>query len=192
MKKIISLAVFLLAFTFPSISSADSDSVFPLGYSHISVTTGLAIFTDGNVDDLGIDDGNYLGVAAYVALNPRVYLGLEVNRLEEEGRSPAGRIELEFMPIELNLKYSKSVNDYIVLDLGGGVSKTSVEEVIRNPGKSRRAGWQHGLQAFAGLNFLMGDFFAGFNVKWQTMDDFKASSYDYNNIRLGFRAGIIF
>lgn len=191
MKKIFSLVIFLMAFTVPSISSADS--VFPLGDLHFELTTGSALFTDNNVDDLGIDDGNYFGAAAYVSVSPRVYLGVEVSRIEETGRFGNGnKIELEFMPVEVNLKYTNAINDNLVLSLGGGISKTSIDEKITTVGSSTRSGWLHGLQAFAGLDLIIDTFFLGFEVKWQTMDDFKASSYDYNNIRLGFRAGMMF
>lgn len=192
MKKFI-VAIIFMGFTLNStVSKADSDSVFPLGYSHVSVHTGTAIFTDDNVDNLGVDDGNHSGVAIYVSVNPRLYLGAEVSFLEEESNSILGKIELELMPVEINLKYSKGVNEHLVLDLGGGVSKTFIEEKITSATFQRRSAWQHGLQAFAGINLLMSDFFAGFSVKWQTMDDFKASSYDYNNIRLDFRLGMMF
>lgn len=191
MKKITSLAVFLIAFSFPAISSADS--VFPLGDVHFELTTGSALYTDSNVDDLGIDDGTFFGTAVYVSVSPRLYLGLEVSRVEETGRFGNGnKIELEFMPVEVNLKYTNAVNDNLVLSLGGGISKTSIEEKITTVGSSTRRGWQHGLQAFAGLDLIVDAFFLGFDVKWQTMDDFKASSYDYNNIRLGFRLGMMF
>lgn len=190
MKKISSLLVFLAFFVFPHKSFADS--VFPMGYSHLFVNVGNAYFTDDNVDELDLDNATFFGGGFYAALNPKVYLGLEYHRAEEDGRFILGTSEVEFNPVELNLKYSQLVNDHLVLDLGGGISRTYIEEKITTTGSVTRDGWFHGIQLFAGLNILMGNAFLGFDIKWHTMDDFKFVSYDYNNIRLGAKLGVTF
>jgi len=190
MKRTACAFIFLIVFVFPGSSFADS--VFPLGYSHIIIGGGNVYFTNSDVDDLELDDANFFGGSMYVSLAPKVYLGGEYHRAEKESRFLGGKAELEFNPIEINLKYSQLVNDYLVLNLGGGISRTFIEEKITTVGSVTKDGWFHGVQLFAGVDVLFDNTFVGFYFKWQTMDDFTCTSYDYSNFRLGAHVGFTF
>ena len=158
----------------------------PLGMGNLAVKLDWIKFTDGDLGDLDIDSGFYLGLEGYGMVAQNVYLGMEAGWTNTDGDFDA---ELTYVPIELNIKYAVPAAQNLAFDIGAGISY--------NYGEFKMAGsslddWMFGGQFFVDLNYTINQFFMGISAKYQINEDFKDYDFNYNNWRLGGQIGVMF
>lgn len=168
-----------------------------LGIGDLAVKVDYINFTDDVVKDFDNDEGSYVGLEAYAAITPNLYLGAEIGYANPDGRIYIEGVPLDtevtFVPIELNLKYAIKADPNLVIDFGAGVSSNYVkEEESAFDFSDSRDDWLLGGQFFMDLNYTMNQFFIGVNTKYQLTEDFKDFNYNYNNWRIGGQLGVMF
>ena len=164
----------------------------PLGSGNFAVKTDYIGFTDAYFDrNDNQDDGLYLGLEGYGKMTKNLYLGGEIGI----GFNMEGREEIYFIPVELNVKYAIEAARDFVVDVGAGLSYSSVEiqySSLFGTGKESRSDWLFGGQVFADLTYQIHRFTIGFNGKYQITEDFKDEGIDLSNFRLGVQMGMLF
>jgi hypothetical protein len=108
MKKIILLSLMIvLVFASTTLNAAEK---YALGMGNVAVKVDYIYFTDDVFDNVDIKDAVYLGLEAYYAIMPNLYLGMEAGWA---GPSNDGRVDdidvdldINYVPVELNLKYA--------------------------------------------------------------------------------------
>jgi hypothetical protein len=165
----------------------------PLGSGNVAVKLDYIAFTDSHFDAVGNeDDGLYLGLEGYGKITPYWYFGGEIGT---GTNIDFGGEEITFVPIELNLKYAQEATRNLVVDLGAGLSYSSVEIQYRPlfmRAREKREDWLFGGQVFADLTYKIYWFSIGVNGKYQITENFKDEGIDLNNFRLGVQMGIVF
>jgi len=193
----------------------------PLGKGNFAVKVDYIAFTHDHWSDSGDDEGIYLGLEGYFEVAPNWYLGGEVGTAANLNLDPFGGLfagpilkyteaeevegdedDINFVPVELNLKYAMEAASHFVVDFGAGLSCSYVELdrpiyflLDENTVTSRtetRDEWLFGAQVFADLTFKIRWFSIGVNGKYQITEDFKDDDFDLSNWRLGAHIGIIF
>ncbi len=154
-------------------------------------------FTGGFVKDNGIDKSVYLAVEGYAHVAPEIFLGLEAGVARPSGTANNQKTELTYVPVELNAKYVNEFWPNMNLGIGGGMSANYVSEtVVSGSSVFKHDGWLLGGQIFAELLFVSGNYFAGFNTKYQFTDNIVGASgvpaHRYSNWRFGGLAGVYF
>lgn len=168
-----------------------------------AIGKGLALkidylnFTDSFVKDNNIDKSIYIAVEGYAHVAPEIFLGLEVGIANPSGTVGNQKTELTYVPVELNAKYVGEFLPLLNLAIGGGLSFNHASEtVVSNGSTFKNDDWLLGGQVFAELLFASGNYFMGFNGKYQFTDNFAADgsapSHRYSNWRLGGLAGVLF
>ncbi len=155
-------------------------------------------FTDGFLSNNGLDKSVYVGLEAYAHVAQPIYLGVEAGVANPSGTVGGQRTELTYVPIELNVKYVNEFMPGTNFSVGGGMSANHVSETVVSAGNvfSDNA-WLLGGQIFSELLFSSGNFFAGFNVKYQFTDnmvgaDGAVPAHRFSNWRLGGLGGFYF
>lgn len=194
------LVVFVLMST--SLYAAEK---YSLGTSHIALKVDYFSFTDDVFDDIDLDAGPYIGLEGYYGIMPNLYLGLEAGWA---GTSNDGFIEeldadadidVNFVPIELNLKYAIDVSPAWVISLGAGVSYSwfDVKVDVEGVGDADEEDWVFGGQVFADITYkLSNQWFIGINGKYQITEEIEFDDADTdtkaNNWRAGAQVGLMF
>ena len=190
MKRLI-LFFFIGAFVVTS-TVASAIEKASLGNGNFAVKTDYIAFTNNYFDrNDNQDDGLYLGLEGYGKITPNVYLGGEIGI----GFNMEGREEIYFTPVELNVKYAKEVARELVVDVGAGLSYSSVEiqyTSLFGTDQEARSDWLFGGQVFADLTYKIHRFTIGFNGKYQITEEFKNEGINLNNFRLGVQMGMVF
>lgn len=163
----------------------------PLGKGNLTLKLDYINFTNEYWSD-NDDSGLYIGVEGYGEIAPNVYLGGEVGT--------AANIvalfgdEINYVPIELNIKYATDVNSNFVLDFGAGASYNHAELRVARlfTPTTEEDVWLFGGQFFADLTFKIKTFSIGVNAKYQVTEDFVNEDFDFNNWRVGGQIGIMF
>ena len=196
---------------------AQAEQRYPLGAGNLAIKVDYLRFTDSEVDDLGVADAPYIGAEFFFpVLNPNFYLGIESGYAWSSGDQTftfidrIGRqidfnadFDVDYVPIEFNAKYVIELNPCWTLDFGGGISYNYFNidasadlfrrDVDLSGGDSE---WLFGGQFFADVNYKMGPWFFGANVKYQITEDMSLSGYDTDvsasNFRVGGQAGLMF
>jgi opacity protein-like surface antigen len=193
----------------------------PLGNGNFAVKVDYIAFTDDHWSDSGDDEGVYLGLEGYFEITPNFYLGGEVGAAVNLDIDPFGGLgayatlryggvdevegtedDINFLPVELNLKYAMEAASHFVVDFGAGLSYSYVELdrpiyflLNENTVTSRtetRDEWLFGAQVFADVTYKIRWFSIGVNAKYQITEEFKDADFDLSNWRLGAQIGIIF
>lgn len=193
----------------------------PLGKGNFAVKLDYIAFTDDHWSDSGDDEGFYFGLEGYFEITPNLYLGGEVGAATnldldifgglgayytlryggvDEVEGPES--DINFVPVELNLKYAMEAASNFVVDFGAGLSCSYVELdrpiyflLDENTVTSRtesRDEWLFGAQVFADLTYKIRWFSIGVNGKYQITEDFKDDDFDLSNWRLGMQLGVVF
>jgi hypothetical protein len=166
----------------------------PLGKGNFALKLAYINFTDDHFDERGSSDsGVYFGLEGYGRIMPNFYLGGEIGRAFNVDL--LGGEEIDFIPIELNLKYAIEAARNFVVDLGVGVSYSYVEiqyDPFLGPKEEKRDDWLLGGQVFTDLTYKIGWFAIGVDAKYQMTEDFKEENVDLSNWRLGIHIGGVF
>lgn len=210
MKKL-GLILVLVAFCFTA-TSVSAQMRAPLGMGNLAIKVDYFRFTDDAAEDLGIENGVYVGLEGYASLlHPNLYFGLESGWAGTEGDVilidnidllplPA-EVETTYVPIELNAKYVFEINPCWTADLGVGISMNYFKIDIDSPfliGSLDFDDWVFGGQVFADVNYKFANYFVGANAKFQLTDDLEIFALgvnrgvDASNFRVGLQAGMMF
>lgn len=177
--------------TFLAASVPAQETGAPLGKGNVAVKLDYISFTDSYFDATE-NDGVYFGIEGYGRIAPDLYLGGAVGQgvnVEMLGE------EIDFIPIELNLKYANEISANVIVDVGAGLSCSSVEirQSIPFPGSDEtRDEWLFGGQVFADLIYKIGRISIGLNGKFQITEEFGSEDFNLNNYRLGVQLGTVF
>jgi outer membrane protein W len=203
MKRIFIISLMILGiFSATSVFAAEK---YALGTGNVALKVDYIYFTEDVFDKIDIKDAVYVGLEAYYALMPNLYLGMEAGWA---GPSNCGSIEdircvdvdINYVPVELNLKYATEVAPKWVVDFGAGVSYNYLE-IEADRIDANADDWVFGGQIFADVNYkLSNHWFIGINGKYQFTEDlsFDVQGHDVdtktsaNNWRVGAQIGYMF
>jgi hypothetical protein len=170
---------------------------FPLGEGNVAVKLDWIKFTDGDLKDINVDSGFYIGLEGYgLITDDNLYLGVEAGftnpsgNFTDPGAGSTGT-RLTYVPIEVNLKYAVAASESVAFDIGAGLSYNYAK--LKMYGDSG-SDWMFGGQFFADLNFTFNQFFVGISGKYQLGQDFKKDNRQFNckNWRIGGQIGYMF
>jgi len=208
MKKIILLSL-LAVFVFASTSVYAAEK-YALGNSNIALKVDYISFTEDVFDTVDLKDGVYVGLESYVMTMPNLYFGLEAGwagakndgTVDVLGDSFDVETKINYVPIELNLKYAIPVSPAWVIALGAGVSYNWFDVKLDVDGKDEdTSDWVFGGQVFADITYKMNNqWFIGINGKYQFTEKLNFSvreeDIDTNasadNWRVGAHVGLMF
>jgi len=188
----------ILAAILLSLSPLGRAEAAPLGERNIQLKVDYLNFTDSFIERNDTDNTIYVGVEGYGQLSPNIYLGGEIGLANPGGTGPGGvDTELTYIPLEINAKFAGEAAPQTVIDIGVGVSVNYVREQNITSVGSDESDFVLGGQFFGDVIYTSGDFFIGFNFKYQLTENFKDStpagvSYDFINWRIGGQAGMVF
>ena len=169
----------------------------PLGEGNIAVKLDWIKFTDGDLGDIGVNSGFYIGLEGYgLIADDNFYLGVESGFTNPSGdfsdpHAGSTGTRLTYVPIEVNLKYAVAASKNTAFDIGAGLSYNYAR--LKIYGESAHD-WMFGGQFFADLNFTIQQFFIGISGKYQIAQHFKKdeSEFSCNNWRVGGQIGVMF
>jgi len=187
MKKFCLFLIIFFVLVSATVFSAERE---PVGNGNIAVKLDYIAFTDNQWSGQG-DDGLYIGLEGYGKILPNLYFGGEIGN--GVNVSILGD-DINFVPIELNLKYAIEPAPNVVIDFGVGASYNYAEITIQHlfSTDTEEDDWLFGGQVFADLTCKIKRFFFGINGKYQITEDFKDEDFDFNNWRLGVQIGFMF
>lgn len=180
-------ALILLVFgLIVSSSTVFAQEKAPLGVGNLAVKVDYISFTDGDLEDVDLDTGVYVGLEGYARiLTAPLYLGIEAGYANPDGDFDT---ELTYVPVELNLKYAIPAAQTFVIDLGAGASYN----YAKFDNGDSEDDWLFGGQFFIDANYTSGGFFIGINGKYQLTDEFEDFDVELSNWRVGGQIGIMF
>jgi len=207
MKKILLLTL-MLVFAFASTTLYAADK-YALGNSNIALKVDYINFTESldNID-LDLENAIYVGLEGYYSIYPNLYLGMEAgwagSKNDDQVEGIDVDIDLQFIPIELNLKYVFELDPNWNIGVGAGVSYSFLD--IELSGIDRDADdWIFGGQVFADINYKMSaQWFLGIEGKYQFTEDLEFDNVELldggdvetnisaNNWRVGAKIGYMF
>jgi hypothetical protein len=188
MKKLFLIST-VIAFVITS-ATVHAQVVAPLGQSNFVLKFDYIVFTDGFFDNQG--NGLYIGLEGYGKIASNFYLGGEVG---QAGNIAIVGEDINFVPIEVNIKYAREFAHNLVVDFGAGFSYSYAElkqSFYFGTAPEERNDWLFGGQIFADLSYKINWFSIGLDVKYQITQSFKDEDLDLSNFRLGLHIGIIF
>ena len=163
--------------------------VAPIGVGNLALKFDYIVFTDSYFDSsFNQDDGIYIGIEGYGKIASNIYLGGEIG--QGININLAGE-DINFVPVEVNIKYAREFEHNFVVDFGGGFSYSYAELTHQIINQEVRNDWLFGGQIFADLGYKISWFFAGINTKYQITQSFKDEGVNLNNFKLGAFIGII-
>jgi len=199
MKKVMLLCLigaFLMTSTV--VSAQENQEKAPLGAGNLALKVDYIAFTENDLEDLDVDSGLYLGIEGFGEIAPNLYLGLEVGyAFVQSGDffdldlfSDKLDVDLTYIPVELNAKYTAEVSPHFVIDFGAGLSynyaKIDVQDVVDE------SEWLFGGQFFVDLNYTFDQFFLGINGKYQLTEEGDDLEVSFDNWRIGGQIGFFF
>jgi hypothetical protein len=219
MKKKLVFAV-LLCFAVLSVPCARAQT----GAVDVAVKVDYFHFTDSLIKSVNVDSGIFVGVEAYKQMFcPNLYLGLGAGWAGTSGSVsdvvsgsafvPAfvtADSSIDYVPIELNLKYVIPISSCFNFALGGGgsINYFAFSSDVAGISTGRRQGqngaaasisdsdWVWGGQFFAEFNYKFNHWFAGVDVKYQLTQDLSLFGVDTqagaDNLRAGGHIGFTF
>ncbi len=172
----------------------------PLGIDHVSVKLDYMRYTDFKLPNHNLKIGPYIGLEAYKKIKPTLYAGLGIGytKLSDDA---GGYLNLDFtgVPVELNAKCVFPVARNITLDGGLGLCYFFWYAEINDSFGTSDSGGVFGGQFFMDLNYNMGPYFFGLNMKYQFTNEEKIfsgtdleSTVKFNSWRLGGQLGVKF
>lgn len=204
MKRLILFSILIaVLFVAPSVQAQQS---YALGVGNVALKVDYFRFTDGDLEDLDLENGVYIGLEGYMALlDTNLYLGLEAGWAATwsdttgyyDGFRYKTDMDVDYVPIEFNVKYVFPIDPIMNFDIGAGLSVNYFDISLDGYRFSySEDDWLFGGQLFADLNFKMDPWFAGVNVKYQLTDDIELGDIDTDvsasNFRAGGQVGIMF
>jgi opacity protein-like surface antigen len=206
MKKVFLFSL-MIVFVFMATSLYAAEK-YSLGNSNVALKVDYFSFTDDVFDNIDLDAGPYIGLEAYYGIIPNLYVGMEVGWAGTSNDGTIGDdidvdVDVNFVPIELNLKYAFDLSPAWVLDLGAGVSYNwfNVRVHSHDFKDVDEDDWVFGGQVFADVIYkLNNQWFIGINGKYQMTEDlsFDVNGEDIdtdtnaNNWRAGAQIGLMF
>jgi hypothetical protein len=191
MKKLFLISVGI-AFVMAS-ATVQAEVVAPLGKGNFALKFDYIVFTDGFFDNPGPeDDGLYIGLEGYGQITSNLYVGGEIG--QAANITIVGE-DINFVPIEVNIKYARDLARNLVVDFGAGLSYSYVElrtVSFFRPVPVERDDWLFGGQIFTDLSYKINWFYFGVHAKYQITQSFKDEGLDLSNFRLGAHIGVIF
>lgn len=194
--------LFTVLVFFAAVATAQAQQRYPLGGGNVAFKLDYLRFTDGDVKDLSLENAVYFGGEFYVPVfNPNFYLGVEVGYAWSSGDvNVLGfdvDVDLDYVPIEFNAKYAFELDPCLVLALGAGISYNYLNiDADVNGFSAGDSDWLFGGQFFADLNYKMGQWFLGANVKYQITEDVTLGEIETDtsasNFRVGGQVGFMF
>lgn len=167
--------------------------IAPFGQGNFALKFDYIVFTDGFFDNRGNqDDGLYIGLEAYAKIASNFYLGGEIG---QAANISLGGEDINFVPIEVNLKYTREFARNFIADFGAGISysyATLKNIIIFVTIEEERNDWLFGGQIFADLSYKINWFYIGLDAKYQITQSLQDEDINLSNFRLGIHIGIIF
>ena len=205
----LSVLSLVVVFIFASTSLYAAEK-YSLGISNIALKVDYIDFTEDVFDEIDLASGVYVGLEGYyAAIYPDLYFGFEVGWAGSEnddkidtrafGKVNVGA-DMQYIPIEFNLKYTFDLPPTWVMDLGAGICY-SWFEIDLDRLNAKEDDFVFGGQVFADIIYKMSDqWFIGINGKYQLTEDLEfdvrgesiETSTSADNWRLGVQAGMMF
>ena len=154
----------------------------------------IKFFDDDWAKAVDIDNGAFIGGGIYGRIAPNVYLGGESGYFRRENTDD-DTFKLEYIPLEVNVKYAPQLTKFMVIEVGGGPSYNYVKSSYKGYSwlygeiDSSASDWVLGLQLFAKLDFTFRGFFFGVHGKGQITEEIKNSDDRSSNYRAGLHLG---
>jgi opacity protein-like surface antigen len=207
MRKILLLSLMLIfVFTSTSLYAADK---YALGNTNIALKVDYISFTGDIFETVDLKDGVYIGLEGYYGITSNLYVGLEAGWAETENNKTVNllgdsfdvKIDVDYVPVELNLKYVIEASPQWLIALGAGVSYNWFDVQQDVCGECSESDWVVGGQVFADITYRMSNqWFIGINGKYQFTDDLKfdvkgidiETDTNANNWRVGAQVGLMF
>jgi len=207
--KRLSLLLVMLAMLFCAASPAMSQT-YPLGDVNVAVKVEYLRFMDDSIRELNAGDGIYVGVEAYKQLFlPNLYLGMQIGWGGSSGdvtvpwfysgQTTAYSTDVDYVPIEFNIKYAIPLDRSLILDFGSGFSFNYFDISVKDKWygySGSENDWVIGGQFFADLNYKYANWLFGIGVKYQLTDTMSFggvnTSVSADNLRIGMQAGYSF
>ena len=208
MRKIFLLSLMLI-FVFASTSLYAAEK-YALGNTNIALKVDYISFTGDIFDKVDLKDGVYIGLEGYYGITSNLYVGLEAGWVETENDKTVNllgdrfdvKTNVNYVPVELNLKYVIKASPQWLIALGAGVSYNWLDvELDVCDECSGSEDWVFGGQVFADITYKMSNqWFIGINGKYQFTDDLKfdvkgidiETDTNANNWRVGAQVGLMF
>jgi len=189
-KPLVILSIFaLLAIAFP----VRAEQKELLGQGNVALKAGLGVFTSDFLES--VDHTTFLELEGYYRITPNIYFGGNIGTtfIGEDVFSLFTK-EINYYPVELNVKYAKRLGARFVIDGGGGVSFNYATIRINNvlSPDYDESDWLLGGQVFADLICKFNWFSIGIYGKYQMTQDFRDLDADFSNWRGGLQVGVIF
>ncbi|MDH4227187.1 MAG: porin family protein [Deltaproteobacteria bacterium] len=193
-------ALFILTAT-----NATAAEQYPLGKAHAALKIDYITFGDNYMDNSWWSStdlsGGFIGAEYYQAIQPNLYVGGEIgySSVDDTGVSwwfgDPMKLEVTYIPIEVNGKYSMEFQKNLVLSFGGGASLNYIDETFKvgNWLSDSTTEWNLGLQIFGNIDYKVQDkLFIGGELKISTIDNLFIFGTGYNTYKLGVRVGTTF
>ena len=207
MRKIFLLSLMLI-FVFASTSLYAADK-YALGNANIALKVDYISFTGDIFDSVDLEDGIYIGLEGYYGITSNLYVGLEAGWAETENDKTVTlfgdrfdvKTNVNYVPVELNLKYVIKASPQWLIALGAGVSYNWFDVQLDVCGECSESDWVFGGQVFTDITYKMSNqWFIGINGKYQFTDDLKfdvkgidiETDTNANNWRVGAQVGLMF
>ncbi|NLI82994.1 MAG: porin family protein [Deltaproteobacteria bacterium] len=199
MRKIVFLLVAAaMVFMVPSV---EAQQAYPLGRANVALKLDYLRFTSSEVEDLGLENAMYIGGEVFFPVWRALYLGLETGYAWSSGDVDVFGfdvdLDLGYVPIEFNAKYVFELSPCLTLDFGAGIfySYLNIDASV-NGLSADEDDWVFGGQFFADLNYKVGRWFVGANIKYQITEDISLGGIDTDvsadNFRVGGQVGFLF
>jgi hypothetical protein len=190
------LVIFGILVSLVLVPSVYAQQKYSLGVGNVALKVDYFRFTDGNMADVGLANGVFVGVESYMGVFiPNLYFGIEAGWAGTSGSFKLGGYKFDlsttYVPIEFNLKYAFEMNPSLVFDLGGGVSINYFSGETSIFGYSASSSdWPVGGQFFADLDYKIGNgWFVGANIKYQLTQDIHLEGINTETTASNFRVG---
>lgn len=191
----------LILFSLLVTTAAYGEGGTPLGRGTVALQVSSINFTDGELEDLDVDSETLLGLAAYFNIRPNLYIGGEIGFANLDESTTSGgfslKTDVDYVPMEFNLKYVTDFEQGLMASLGGGFSLNYVDGKISQaiPGAILVAKGDElllGAQIFLDLVYRTGNLFFGANLKYQLTEELDDLDFDFSNFRIGGQIGLVF
>jgi hypothetical protein len=196
MKKAILNAVAVLMFLGISIS-VQAQEIYPLGYGNIALKLDYFSLGDTAAFQGAEENGGIsLGLEIYGQIVSGLYVGYELAWATQTADfSNNAKVEITYVPMELNMKYIFGFGRSFRWHIGGGVSYNYGEHQVKSTGippPTKTDAWVGGGQVFTNLNWIIRDTFIGIDLKYQVTRDFENTDISFDNYRIGAHIGWMF
>lgn len=168
------------------------------GYHGIAFKIEYVDFAETVMKSRDVENGIMVGFEGYRRLSQGLYLSGEASVVTIEGTpTPGVNTDLNYMPLEVNVRYVGEGAPSTYFDVGGGVSYSYVSEKNVLSNNSDTSDWVLGGQVFAALNYVTDRYYGGITTKYQITQNYGdptsgGTRFNLNNWRLGVQAGMSF